>query len=114
VDEKYARPYADSGATEVMSRFLGMVADIDENMGRLTSRLDNLGLSDNTILIFMTDNGSAEGWSNSRGQEGTWSGFNAGMRAGKGSEYDGGHRVPFLLRWPASDYDVRSSPRNQA
>ena len=78
-----------------------MIANIDENVGRLTSRLRELDLEDNTILIFMTDNGSAEGWSNWRDEPGKWKGFNAGMRDGKGSEYDGGHRVPFFVRWPA-------------
>ncbi len=101
VEERYATPYREQGVSDIMARFLGMVTNIDDNMGRLVSRMDELGLSDNTILVFMTDNGSAEGWSNWRGEEGTWEGFNAGMRAGKGSEYDGGHRVPFLIRWPA-------------
>ena len=100
VEDRYARPYADSGATSTMSRFLGMITNIDENMGRLVDRLDELNLADNTILIFMTDNGSAEGWSDRRKEEGAWPGFNAGMRAGKGSEFDGGHRVPFFIRWP--------------
>ena len=48
------------------------------------------GLAENTIFIFTTDNGSSSGWKT----------FNAGMRAGKGSEYDGGHRVPFFMHWP--------------
>ena len=80
---------------------MGMVANVDENMGRLMELLDELGLADNTILIFMTDNGSSAGavW------EGLDSlptkGFNAGMRGKKSSAYDGGHRVPFFIRWPA-------------
>jgi len=48
----------------------------------------------------MTDNGSAAGWARRRNEPGTWNGFNAGMRGGKGSEYDGGHRVPLFIRWP--------------
>lgn len=100
VEERYARPYADQGVSDTMARFLGMITNIDENMGRLLTRLDRLGLAENTILIFMTDNGSAEGWANWREEAGTWTGFNAGMREGKGSEYDGGHRVPFFIRWP--------------
>ena len=103
VDELYAQPYRDLGFPPVMARFSGMITNIDDNMGRLVTKLDELALADNTILIFMTDNGSAEGWSNWRNQEGTWDGFSAGMREGKGSEYDGGHRVPFFLRWPAGD-----------
>jgi hypothetical protein len=100
VEDRYSQPYADSGASSTMSRFLGMITNFDDNMGRLLGQLDELDLAENTILIFMTDNGSAEGWSNWRNEEGTWPGFNAGMRAGKGSEFDGGHRVPFFIRWP--------------
>jgi arylsulfatase A-like enzyme len=83
-----------------MARFYGMITNIDENVGRLRARLLDSGLEKNTILIFMTDNGSAEGYENWRKEPGTWAGWNAGMREGKGSEYDGGHRVPFFLRWP--------------
>ena len=104
VEDRYAQPYRDKGFPETMARFSGMITNIDDNMGRLLTRLEQLDLKDNTILIFMTDNGSAEGWSNWRNQEGTWEGFNAGMRGGKGSEYDGGHRVPFFLRWPAGGF----------
>ena len=100
VEERYAKPYADKGVPDTMARFFGMITNLDENMGRLLAQLDAWDLAENTILIFMTDNGSAEGWANWREQEGTWTGFNAGMRAGKGSEYDGGHRVPFFVRWP--------------
>ncbi len=104
VEEKYAAPYREAGFSDVMARFSGMITNIDDNMGRLLAKLDSLELNENTILIFMTDNGSAEGWVNRREGEGTWGGFNAGMREGKGSEYDGGHRVPFFLRWPAAGY----------
>jgi len=100
VDEEYWRPYAERGLPKTMARFYGMIENVDDNMGRLLARLDALGLSENTIFVFMTDNGSAEGFENWRGEPGSFTGFNAGMRAGKGSEYDGGHRVPFFVRWP--------------
>ena len=91
VDEKYSQPYVAMGIEEPRASFYGMIENIDENFARLRAKLSELGLEDNTILIFMTDNGSAAGWRN---------GHNAGMRAGKGSNYDGGHRVPFFVRWP--------------
>ncbi|HAV62407.1 MAG TPA: N-acetylgalactosamine 6-sulfate sulfatase, partial [Verrucomicrobiales bacterium] len=58
---------------------------------------------ENTIFIFMTDNGTAEGipWGNL--DDSKWQGFNAGMRGKKGTQYDGGHRVPFFIRWPAGN-----------
>jgi len=101
VSEKYSQPYVEKGVPESMAKFYGMITNIDENMGKLIKRLKKWGLEENTILIFMTDNGSAAGWRSKGTGGGSWSGFNAGMRAGKGSEYDGGHRVPFFIRWPA-------------
>jgi arylsulfatase A-like enzyme len=92
VAEKYKKMY--EGKENVPNAaFYGMITNIDENMGRLTKKLKALGLEKNTILIFMTDNGTAAGFR--RGV-----GFNAGMRGTKGSEYDGGHRVPCFIRWP--------------
>lgn len=97
VADKYADPYRKQGLTDTMSRFYGMITNIDDNLGVLMKRLDEWGLAENTILIFMTDNGTAAG---TRGNS-TWPGFNAGMKGAKGSPYDGGHRVPFFIRWPA-------------
>jgi arylsulfatase A-like enzyme len=95
VAAQYSRPYADQGVPSPRAQFYGMIANIDENVGRLLARLRELGLEDDTIVIFMTDNGTAAGYN-----EMTGAGFNALMRGFKGSEYDGGHRVPFFIRWP--------------
>ena len=70
--------------------FFGMIANIDDNFGRLTRFLDSQSLTGSTIVIFTTDNGTASGAAV----------HNAGMRGQKGSPYDGGHRVPFFVRWP--------------
>ncbi|MCF6312404.1 MAG: arylsulfatase [Verrucomicrobiales bacterium] len=85
---QFSKPYADLGIKT--ANFLGMISNIDDNMGKLMRFLDDEQLSGNTILIFTTDNGTAGG-------DKLW---NAGMRAKKGSEYEGGHRVPFFIRWP--------------
>ena len=77
-----------------------MVARIDENVGELLRRLRKMGLEENTIFVFMTDNGSSGGLDVDENQFVT-NGFNAGMRGKKASEYDGGHRVPFFIHWPA-------------
>ncbi len=99
VDPVYSDPYLPLTPHEERARFYGMVANIDENVGGLRRRLAELGLAENTIFIFMTDNGSAGGVAVDDNQFLT-SGYNAGMRGQKGSEYDGGHRVPFFLHWP--------------
>ena len=73
--------------------FLAMGANIDDNMGRLEQFLQQRQLVDNTIVVFLTDNGSTMGPDY----------FNAGMRGGKTTLWEGGHRVPCFLRWPNSD-----------
>ena len=103
VADKYSRPYENQGVSSSMARFYGMITEFDENLGRLRSRLDQLGLSENTIFIFMTDNGTAGGVYRARkgaGKPPRWTGFNAGMRGAKGTAWDGGHRVPFFVHWP--------------
>jgi len=99
VADKYADLYRDT-EPEQRARFWGMITNIDENVGRLRARLDELGLADNTILIWMTDNGSSGGCELDAEQF-VIDGYNAGMRGKKGSAYDGGHRVPIFLHWPA-------------
>ena len=95
VDARYSEPYKALGVEGDMANFYGMITNIDENMGRLRQRLETLGIEDNTLFIFMTDNGTAAGYRNGKG-------FNAGMAGAKGSELDGGHRVPCFFRWPAA------------
>ncbi len=98
VDEKYAAPYRRDDVAK--PEFFGMIANIDENMGRLLGKLTELGLDENTIFIFMTDNGTSSGVALGKGGSVT-KGFNAGMRGKKGAAHDGGHRVPCFVRWPA-------------
>ncbi|MEX0322264.1 MAG: arylsulfatase [Puniceicoccaceae bacterium] len=91
----YAKPY-DQGKTKSLATFYGMIANIDENVGKLRSYLEEKELHRNTLFIFTTDNGTAGGQRL----------YNAGMRGNKGKFYDGGHRVPFFLHWPAGGFDT--------
>lgn len=100
VDDSYSRQYDDQVETESRANFYGMITCIDENVGALRRRLNELGLTENTILIFGTDNGTAHGAKPGDGQF-IENGYNAGMRGIKGSEYEGGHRVPLFMHWPA-------------
>lgn len=99
VPESYAEPYRKIYPEGIRACFYGMIACIDENFGRLRRLLRELGIEENTILIFMTDNGTWGGCSiDDQGH--VTEGFNAGMRGIKGWEYEGGHRVPFFMQWP--------------
>ena len=92
VPDQYRQPYHKHVSANEAS-FFGMIANIDENLGRLEKFLVRQGIKDNTILIFMTDNGTATGENV----------YNAQMRGRKASLYEGGHRVPFFVHWPAGD-----------
>ena len=83
-----SKPYAKQGAN--VANFFGMISNIDDNVGAMRAFLEKEGLTDNTIFIFTTDNGTSTGANV----------HNNGMRGRKGSEYDGGHRVPFFIHWP--------------
>lgn len=91
VPEKYRELYKDQKPN--VARFFGMIANLDENVGRLEAFLRETGLRENTILIFMTDNGGTVGVPV----------FNAGMRGRKIDLWEGGHRVPCFIRWPAGN-----------
>jgi arylsulfatase len=84
--DEYVKPYQGKGP----AGFFGMIAHLDKRFGDLEKFLAESGLRDDTIVIFMTDNGGTAGVKT----------FNAGLRAGKTTYYDGGHRVPCWIRWP--------------
>ncbi|TKG94286.1 arylsulfatase [Puteibacter caeruleilacunae] len=88
--DEYIDLYEDKDLPESIKRFYGMITNIDDNFKKLQNKLDNLGLTENTILIFMSDNGTAGGQRI----------YDAGMTGGKGSQWEGGHRVPFYVQWP--------------
>jgi arylsulfatase len=87
--ESYYQPYA-GRVPDLTAKFFGMIENIDTNFGRLLERLDEWDIAHRTLVIFLTDNGGTVGTGI----------FNAGMRAGKGTPYQGATRVPSLWRWP--------------
>jgi arylsulfatase A-like enzyme len=94
VTESYSKPYRGKhDGKNIPDTFYGMIANIDKNLGRLETFLKQNKLRENTILIFLSDNGTQSA--------GAQKLFNAGMRDKKTSVYEGGHRVPLFVRWPA-------------
>lgn len=89
IDDKFVAPFKAKGLDDVTAKVYGMVKNLDDNAGALLAHLSQHGLAQNTIVIFMTDNGPQQPR------------YVAGMRGRKGTVYQGGIRVPFFFRWPA-------------
>jgi len=102
VADKWKQPYLDAGCPAKQAAFMGMVANFDWNLGRLRAFLEREQLDSETIVVFLTDNGTSAGAL--FGEGGRITGFpidpreNGFRRGGKSSAYDGGHRVPLFIQ----------------
>jgi arylsulfatase len=86
--DEYKKKFVDKGIKGNTVGFYGMIENIDDNVGRLTAKLDEWGIAKDTLLIFITDNGPAA------------SNYNGDHKGKKGSVDEGGTRVPSFWRWP--------------
>jgi len=91
VRPEWRQAYRDQKLPVELDNFYASIERVDKNVGRLRRFLAEEGLADNTILVFLTDNGTG----NHKNI------YNASMRQFKGSVYEGGHRVPCFIHWPA-------------
>ncbi len=85
-----ARSNPDSGQRNAV--YAAVIKNVDDNIGRINSLVDSLGLTKNTIIIFMSDNGGLVGKKNHITS-------NFPLREGKGTAYEGGDRIPFFVKW---------------
>jgi arylsulfatase A-like enzyme len=88
VPDEWVKQYLAQGLDPTTVKIYAMVQNIDQNVGRIMSRLRELNLENDTILVFMTDNGPQQRR------------YNANLRGLKGTVYEGGIRVPFMIRYP--------------
>ncbi len=88
VPEAYAKKYRGLVKDEKLAHYYGAVTRMDEVIGDVMIALDQVGQTDNTVVLFMSDNG------------GSGNGGNAPLKGGKSTMWEGGLRVPFVIRWP--------------
>jgi arylsulfatase A-like enzyme len=93
-NESYLEHYADLPPRE--AAYASMVETVDAALGALLDELDDLGVAENTLVVFTSDNGGLS----AHGRDGEPHTHNAPLRSGKGSAYEGGIRVPAVIAWP--------------
>lgn len=94
VPDAYFDRFKARGFDDAVAAFYGMCENLDDNIGRLLVHLDREGLAEDTIVVFLTDNGGTAGADL----------YNAGMRGKKTSVHEGGTRVPLFIHWPAAGW----------
>lgn len=83
------------GLHQTNAVYAAMVESLDQSAGRVLAKLEQLGIANRTAVIFTSDNGGYIGYGGNPGAT-----SNAPLKCGKGSAYEGGHRVPLIVRWP--------------
>jgi arylsulfatase len=97
--EEYKKRFLDEGYNESTAARYGMIENVDDNMGVLMAKLKEWELLENTLIIFMTDNGTNMKTIGQKGQKGKLIAHNAGLRGHKDTNWEGGTHVPAFWYW---------------
>lgn len=95
-DERFVQKYLDKGLDPVEAKYASLVEGMDKSLGDVMKYLEQNGVADNTVILFMSDNGGLSHY----GRGGERHTQNLPLKAGKGSVYEGGIREPMIVKWP--------------
>jgi arylsulfatase A-like enzyme len=96
-DKRFFQPYIDRGLDSAEAKYASLIEGMDKSLGDILDFVEKNGIKNNTVILFLSDNG---GLALTPPRGGTTLTQNAPLRAGKGSVYEGGIRIPFIIRFP--------------
>lgn len=95
-DDRFVQKYYDMGLDSIEAKYSSMVEGMDKSLGDIMDYLESKKIDDNTIILFMSDNGGLS----AHGRGGELNTHNKPLASGKGSAYEGGIREPMIVKWP--------------
>ncbi len=107
-DTRFIQKYIDAGLDSTESKYASLIEGMDKSLGDIMNYLKEKDIDKNTIIIFLSDNGGLS----AHGRGGELNTHNSPLRSGKGSAYEGGIRVPFVIKWTGVIQPNSSSSNN--
>lgn len=96
-DNRFIKKYTDAGLAPIEAKYASLIEGMDKSLGDIMNYLQEKKIDKNTIIIFLSDNGGLSAHTREGVSLNT---HNTPLRSGKGSAYEGGVRIPFIVKWP--------------